>query len=106
MTECLWDGCVLVVLILVVAGLLGLPLFAQLIKGSSPESVTGKLMEATQARDAEAAKPYVTEKAWPVFSAGFDMQQTFTEFIVYQGEVNGTEASVPVHVTEGGNTQV
>ncbi len=104
----------IIIIPLVAVVILGLPFAIQQIRGESPTAVAQKIMQAAQEDDTEAARPYVTEKAWGNYSNGIsgffiryrvgDEQSDGLQFEILDETIDGTEADVPVRITVYGET--
>ena len=95
----------IIIIPLVAVVILGLPFAIQKIRGESPTAVAQKIMQAAQEDDTEAARPYVTEKAWGYYSNGIGAGQSDgLQFEILDETIDGTEADVPVRITVYGET--
>jgi hypothetical protein len=92
----------LIGLVVVVVAVLSLPLLTSSSKPETPNEVVTAFMEASESGVAEDVRPYVTAKAWEQFGSEFTSEPSETEYIVYEGTINGTEATVPTQITKEG----
>ncbi len=94
----------LIGLIVVVVAVLSVPLLSSSSKPVTPNEVVTAFMEASETGVAENVRPYVTAKAWEQFGSDFEGEPSDTQYVIYEGTINGTEATVPTQFTKEGTS--